>query len=156
MKLLLSVVFTLFVSSAVGEVIKHSVCSDEENQCTIHAVRVNPCPQAADNNANPCHIKRGRSASIDFDYTAGFDATNGKGEVFWMSAEGDLPFLGMDSNACSFTQCPIKKDERKTYSQTFETKRKYPARIFDIKWKLSNADNPQEFCCFVMKIKLTK
>lgn len=47
-----------------------------------------------------------------------------------MSPEGDMPFIGMDTNACNFTQCPINKDERKNYSQKFETMRKYPAVNF--------------------------
>lgn len=64
--------------------------------------------------------------SIDLD----FNATTGKGEIFWMSPEGDLPFIGMDQTACSYTQCPITKDERKSYSQRFDTMRKYPAVSF--------------------------
>ncbi|XP_037024978.1 MD-2-related lipid-recognition protein-like [Bradysia coprophila] len=155
MKLILSIIFTIFVSSAVGEIIKHVECRDVVNKCQIHAVRINPCPQAADDIANPCHIKRGRSATVEFDYTADFDATNAKGEIFWVSPEGDLPFQGMDQNACNYTQCPINR-ERRTYTQRFDTMRKYPARIFDLRWKLSNADNADEFCCFNIKIKLTK
>lgn len=107
-----------------------------------------------------------------------FNATTGKGDIFWMSPEGDVPFVGMDQNACSYTQCPIKQGERRSYSHKFDTMRKYPAvnfiyysnekftevfyyvsilqRIFDLRWMLSNAENANEFCCFVIKIKLTK
>lgn len=36
--------------------------------CTIHEVRVDPCREAEER--KPCVLKRGRTASISFDYTA--------------------------------------------------------------------------------------
>lgn len=37
--------------------------------CTIHEVRVNPCREAEER--KPCTLKKGRNASISFDYTTG-------------------------------------------------------------------------------------
>lgn len=35
--------------------------------CKIHEVRVEPCPEAEED--KPCKVKRGKSATIEFDYT---------------------------------------------------------------------------------------
>lgn len=37
--------------------------------CKIHEVKINPCPEASNN--EPCRIKRGRTASMEFEFTPG-------------------------------------------------------------------------------------
>lgn len=96
----------------------------EETACTVHEVRITGCRQFAN---GVCKIKRGQSAEIAFDYTADFAAEAANGQVYWVSPERDLPFVGMETNACLHTACPLVSGARQTYTYTFETSRKYQA-----------------------------
>lgn len=87
-------------------------------------MRIDPCPEAASD--LPCKIKRGKSASIEFDYTADYNSTILTTAVFWASPDGDLPFVGMDKNACTYTQCPTNMNVKQTYRYTVPIHRKYP------------------------------
>lgn len=140
--------------------------------CAIHEVRIDPCPEASSD--LPCKVKRGKSATISFDYTPckcglnwncffflftlipiAFDSATAFGQVYWASPDGDIPFAGMNTNGCDHTSCPLNKDAKQTYVYTLETAKKFPVRVFDIKWKLSNPIT-QELCCFQTKIRLIK
>lgn len=44
------------------------ISAEDRVQCTIHEVRVDPCREAEER--KPCSLRRGRNASISFDYTA--------------------------------------------------------------------------------------
>jgi hypothetical protein len=39
---------------------------------------------------------------------------------------GDLPFVGMNSDACTFTTCPIQADSRQTYEYQLSISKKFP------------------------------
>lgn len=111
-------------------------------------MRIEPCAEAA--SKQPCKIKRGRTANISFDYTsgtnskqttnnliryyyklnyliAGFNSDNLVGQVYWVSGEGDLPFVGMNTAACQHTACPLEAPTRQTYTYNFQTAKKFPA-----------------------------
>lgn len=154
------VVALLLLGYVSGEVVRFQNCptSDDdpspEPNCTIHEVRISPCVEALEN--MPCKIKRGRSASIQFDFTPTVGSETLTGKVYWVNQMGDLPFVGMNSDACTFTTCPIQADGRQTYEYQLSISKKFPVRSYDIKWRLWNEDSDLLECCFMTKIKLTK
>ncbi|GFG31343.1 hypothetical protein Cfor_08430, partial [Coptotermes formosanus] len=43
------------------------------------------------------------------------DPENVTGKVYWVSQAGDFPFVGMNTDDCTFTTCPIRAGNRQTY-----------------------------------------
>ncbi|XP_011303913.1 MD-2-related lipid-recognition protein-like [Fopius arisanus] len=117
-----------FLTLTGAEVVLFQPCIYPENtqiNCTVHELRINPCPEAAEE--KPCRVKRGTNASIEFDYTTNFAADTLEGRAYWANQLIDLPFLGMSTNACASTPCPLKPDTKQTYKMTLEISEKYPA-----------------------------
>ncbi|XP_058836007.1 MD-2-related lipid-recognition protein-like [Topomyia yanbarensis] len=137
------------VAIARGEIVNFAKCN-ESVKCTIHEVRVNPCPEAAHN--KPCLLLKGTNATITYDYTPDFSAKKATAKAFWTQTAMDLPFAGMDSEGCKYTSCPIVEAQRQTYSYNLPIHKKYPSRAFDVKWELINED--QEMCCFIIQIAI--
>lgn len=104
-------------------VAQHQACP-EVSACTVHEVRVDGCRSVRN---GVCKVKRGTTPVISFDYTPEFAATSVHGQVYWISPEGDLPFVGMETAACQHTSCPLASGVRQTYAYNFETSRKYQA-----------------------------
>ncbi|XP_077290995.1 MD-2-related lipid-recognition protein-like [Arctopsyche grandis] len=144
--------FLILGTSVYGEVVQYESCSDEANSCTIHEVRISPCKEAQQNKA--CKIKKGKSAAVEIDFTPTFDAEKLTGTAFWTSKVADLPFVGMDTNACNYATCPIVKNQRTTYDFKLDISRKFPSSTYDVKWKLANDNHDQ--CCVILKIALVR
>jgi len=156
-----SLALGVLLLGAVGaEVVLFSSCpvsADEPapaSNCTINEVRISPCPEASD--SKPCAIKRGRTASIEFDFTTTVDVDSVTGKVYWVNQAGDFPFVGMNTNGCSFTTCPIVAGNRQSYVYQLSISKKFPVRSYDIKWRVWNEQADILECCFIAKIKLVK
>jgi Niemann-Pick C2 protein len=48
------------------------------------------------------------------------------GKVFWVIQAGDLPFVGMNTDGCSFTTCPIVAGTRQSYVYQLSISKKFP------------------------------
>ncbi|XP_025990495.1 MD-2-related lipid-recognition protein [Solenopsis invicta] len=147
-------VLILALSTVYAEVVHSTPCptdSEETEECTIHEVRVDPCREADER--KPCTLKRGHNASISFDYTPQFSGSLSS-RVYWASEIVDLPFLGMPLDACPSTVCPAAPGQRQSFITTIPMSKKFPARTYDLKWKLWNEQN--QMCCFMFPIKLVK
>ncbi|GAB1863959.1 Md-2-related lipid-recognition [Camponotus japonicus] len=145
----------LALSTLYAEVVHFTSCPYPENYtsvCTVHEVRVNPCREAEER--KPCTLKRGRNASISFDYTTQFGGDELKSRAYWASEIVDLPFLGMPIEACPCTTCPAIPNQKQTYTVVLPISKKFPARTYDLKWKLWNSQEQE--CCFMFQIKLMK
>lgn len=57
------------------------------------------------------------------DYTS----SSAHGQVYSITADGDLPFMGMNTEACQHTVCPINQSSRQTYTYTLNVAKKFPA-----------------------------
>uniref|UniRef100_A0A1L8DQG5 Putative niemann-pick type c2 n=1 Tax=Nyssomyia neivai TaxID=330878 RepID=A0A1L8DQG5_9DIPT len=146
-------VFSISLNLSAAELVRFQECEEKsELACQIHAVRINPCPESSSD--LPCKIKRGRSASIEFDYSTDFRATELDSRVYWNNEGVDLPLIGVDTNGCNIVSCPIEAHVNNTYTWTLNVSKKFPIRTFDIKMKVKNED--ENFCCFLTKIRLTK
>ncbi|XP_055706621.1 MD-2-related lipid-recognition protein-like [Phlebotomus papatasi] len=143
----------MVISLSASELVRFHECEEKSPQdCTIHAVRINPCPEAE--NDQPCKVKRGRSATIEFDYSTAFRATELDSRIYWSNEGVDLPLIGVDTNGCNIVSCPVEANVNNTYAWTLNVSKKFPIRTFDIKMKIKNEDD--NFCCFLTKIRLTK
>ncbi|CAD7088495.1 unnamed protein product [Hermetia illucens] len=139
--------------AVVSDVVQFSNCPNTVGSCKINEVRISPCPEAATGEA--CKFRRGRSAEIHFDFVPDFDSPTVEGRVFWAS-DIDLPLVGMETDACKFTSCPIVKGEKRSYDFTLPISRKFPSGAYDIKWRITGTNPEQQQCCFITKIKLTR
>ncbi|XP_076167612.1 MD-2-related lipid-recognition protein [Ptiloglossa arizonensis] len=151
----LVVFLVLALSMVYAEIIPHRPCPYPDQtplNCTIHEVNLDPCKEAAE--GKPCKIKKGITGNITFQYTPNFSADTLQGRVYWATQATDIPFLGMDSDACLSTPCPVLADQKSTYHAEIHILKKYPVRTFDLKWKIWN-EQEQE-CCFMFQIKITK
>ncbi|EFN80227.1 Epididymal secretory protein E1 [Harpegnathos saltator] len=150
--LVTAVFLSLVVYATHAEVVHWHSCPEPiSTNCVIHEVRVEPCAEALE--SKPCGLKRGRNASISFDYTADFSG-NVFSRAYWASELMDLPFLGMPLDACTSTVCPVQPGQRQTYSVVLPISKKFPTRKYDLKWKLWNEQ--ENSCCFMLAIKLLK
>lgn len=48
------------------------------------------------------------------------------GKVYWVSQAGDFPFVGMNTDGCSFTTCPIVAGNRQSYVYQLNISKKFP------------------------------
>lgn len=100
-------------------------CPDTVTSCEVQEVRLSPCPEAAA--GKRCKVKRGNNVNISFDFKPNFDAVdNLENDVYWASPEGDLPWQGLERNACSHVSCPIKKNELNSFSYDVKTDKYAP------------------------------
>ncbi|KAK0180283.1 hypothetical protein PV327_005943 [Microctonus hyperodae] len=141
-----------FVNS---EIVNFEECTYPEGtplNCTIHEVRVNPCKEAAE--SKPCRLKQPSKANISFDYTADFQGDTLETTAYWTSKVIDLPLLGMDTNACATTTCPVQPGQKQTYHIELPISKTFPSKTYKVKWRLWNAQEQE--CCFIFQLKLHK
>ncbi|CAH1390429.1 unnamed protein product [Nezara viridula] len=122
--------------------------------CTVSDVKIEPCPEAAKN--EPCKIKRGEYASIAFKYKIEYEPVEPlKTRAYWATVLADLPFVGMDTDLCKHTECPVVKNVDKQFNYTLDISKSFPAQKFDVKWKIwEEKAGPEKECCFMFKMKL--
>ncbi|XP_055849466.1 MD-2-related lipid-recognition protein-like [Episyrphus balteatus] len=152
MLLIRSLVLLIAVGLALGEVVNFKQCRDYTGNCVVHEVRIDPCPQAAENKA--CRIKRRKPASISFDFTPGFDSENATSSVFWARETEDLELEDMDHNSCNYSTCPYKSDQKNTLSFELPIRSKFPLNDYEIKWRLKGGAGDE--CCFTTSIKIVR
>ncbi|KAK6645342.1 hypothetical protein RUM43_001618 [Polyplax serrata] len=125
-KLLLKIVLlaSLTIACSQAEEVKFGPCTNHVNMnCKVDAVRVTPCAEAEEN--KPCVIKRGKTATIEFDYEPSGNYSDLETRAYWASVTGDLPFIGMDTNGCAHTVCPTTPP-KETFSYNLSLSKKLP------------------------------
>ncbi|XP_031836056.1 MD-2-related lipid-recognition protein [Nomia melanderi] len=141
---------------AFAEVVPIRECpypdSNVISNCTVHEVHIEPCREAVER--KPCKLRRGVSANMTIHYTPNFSAEEMDARVFWASELTDIPFLGMDPNACLSTTCPVEAGRRSVFHMEIPILKKYPVRMFDLKWRVRTEQGDE--CCFMYQIKITK
>ncbi|GLV35790.1 Niemann-Pick type C-2g [Carabus blaptoides fortunei] len=133
-RILVYLLVTSFFVYSLCEVVKFSDCTDNDPKgvCTVHQLRINPCKEAASNKA--CKLKKGTTSTLQMDFTTLVPIDTMKGLPYWASVT-DLPFVGMDSDACKFTACPIGQNVNQTYDFQLTIAKSLPRGTFDVKWK---------------------
>uniref|UniRef100_A0A1B0BF04 MD-2-related lipid-recognition domain-containing protein n=1 Tax=Glossina palpalis gambiensis TaxID=67801 RepID=A0A1B0BF04_9MUSC len=146
-----SIILMALIAVALGEVIDFKTC--DTNDCDIHEVRVEPCPQAESHAA--CNIRRRKPANMSFDFTPHFDADTLEASLNWVkSNDQELPLISMEKDACKYTKCPVKNGEKQTYQVDIPIESKFPLNYYTIKWNFQTPNGKQ--CCFTHDIKLVR
>ncbi|XP_067627041.1 MD-2-related lipid-recognition protein-like [Eurosta solidaginis] len=136
----------------LAEVVDFKSCG-EADVCTIHEVRINPCPEAVEHLA--CNIHRRRPATMSFDFTPHFGAETLEAGLYWAKSPTlNLPLITMDTKACKFTPCPTVADQRQTYTIDVPIESKFPINAYTIKWTLKSPAG--KLCCFTTEIKVVR
>ncbi|XP_075233709.1 MD-2-related lipid-recognition protein-like [Lycorma delicatula] len=152
---ILTIIFITIPSNS--EVLPHEPCRQKDEKytlaCTVHEVRVSPCPEVSSN--KPCKLTYGKNGSISFDYSADFDAEKANSRAYWDKGVIDLPFQGMNKDACQFTQCPIKAGVKSSYTYGLPITNEYPAGDYLVKWRIWNKEINKQ-CCFKIRIIISQ
>lgn len=147
----------IFVSALLIGVYSESVtyksCREPARNCVVSAVSIDPCPESA--TKSPCKLKRGKTTHLTVDFTPDFDTEKLEGRWYWENGGTDLPLMGIETNGCTYTTCPLKKGEKHQYNFDLDINRRWPTQTFDIKLKITG-DTPDKECCFVTAIKITR
>ncbi|XP_030370664.1 MD-2-related lipid-recognition protein-like [Scaptodrosophila lebanonensis] len=150
----LSLLLLLLIAVSSGEVVNFSNCDDSVDSCTVDQVRVDPCPQAANNAA--CHIKRRKNSIMSFDFTPKFDADKLDATLVWVKSETEhLPLVTLERDACKATPCPVKSGVQQTYTLQVPIEPKFPTSAYTIRWALKDAVSGKR-CCFNIDIKVVR
>ncbi|VVC29202.1 Immunoglobulin E-set,MD-2-related lipid-recognition domain [Cinara cedri] len=123
--------------------------------CEVFDVFVNPCPEALD--SKPCELPQGTNASIEFKYIPKWGSSQPVTRLYAETLVMDLPFLGMDTNACLYTECPMVAQATQIYNYNLYISESYPKGGYTVKVKMwngeSNAKSSDE-CCFKIDIAI--
>lgn len=92
--------------------------------------------------------------SITYDIKPEFQVDTLFSQAYWAKGSMDLPLLGMETDGCKSTNCPIAPGTTQSYQWDLDVDKKFPTRPFTVKMKMEN--QKQDFCCFLFNIKLVK
>ncbi|XP_059481101.1 MD-2-related lipid-recognition protein-like [Neocloeon triangulifer] len=140
-----------FTTLIVAERVSFEPCSGGMKNCEVNWVEIDPCAEAA--TGNPCRTKKGKVSSIKFNYATSVPKDKMEVRVFWASATGDLPFAGLDPDACSVTQCPVEADHPQNLTYSLTIPKMTSSRVYNVKWDLHDDDKEVQ-CCFLTKIRI--
>ncbi|KAF4519736.1 hypothetical protein B566_EDAN014249 [Ephemera danica] len=142
--------FTLvlaFLAAASAELVQFQPCDDPDGsvQCDVQNVNINPCAEAE--SGEPCRIRKGNSAAITFDFTPSVSATELESKAYWVGSMGSLPWIGMETNACLFTTCPVTAGQVSHYNYTLKVSKKY-TRVQDPMATLGRRRDDEMLFCY--------
>ncbi|XP_025203154.1 MD-2-related lipid-recognition protein-like [Melanaphis sacchari] len=154
----------IFVFTLVGLMLIASAANAEEihnfrmcrkTRCEVYSVYIDPCPEALDN--QPCEIPQGINASIIFKYRPKFGSMTPQTRLYAETLLMDLPFMDMDTNACLYTECPIRMNAEQDWKYNLFISPDYPKNSYTVKLKFwdngPKADKHDE-CCFKFNMKI--
>ncbi|XP_017079564.2 MD-2-related lipid-recognition protein [Drosophila eugracilis] len=152
--LLPTIAFVLGLAPISGEIVNFQTCEDSVDTCSIHQVRVTPCPEALNNAA--CRIRRRHRFTMSFDFTPNFDADSLDASLGWAKSETvELPLLSMDREACKYTTCPVRSGVTQTYTNNMLADARFPLSPYTIRWALKDPVTGKR-CCFTHDIKVVR
>ncbi|KAL4708212.1 hypothetical protein ACJJTC_016871 [Scirpophaga incertulas] len=137
---------------ASAEVTTIRSCPDVSPEiCTIRELRIAPCPR------HPCPLKKGRNATLDFDFTPNFAASKLQTAVYWADDPQQTPFgtVGI-ADACPHITCPTVAGTPNIFTYTLYIGKKLPNGKYWFRWKVWNEDNPAEVCCLETRVELRR
>nr|AQS22680.1 MD-2-related lipid-recognition protein-like protein [Pseudodiaptomus poplesia] len=107
----------------------------------------------------PCTVVRGQTVYLDLKWTAG-GFTNITQDVVWQSGFLDLPWAGMETDICKYTNngsaCSQPGIQGETNHLMFPIyiSEYYPAGKYNLKWKIMEHPSLAELTCFLFTIKI--
>lgn len=105
-----------------------------------------------------CTLRRGTNARIDMTFTPGEDVSKIEAAAFGLLFDNRLraPYVIPSPDGCkdSNLQCPIKKDEEVTYSQSFAVLPFYPTWKLTVNWLLKNPSTGHLLVCANIPVEI--
>ncbi|KAK3792340.1 hypothetical protein RRG08_046649 [Elysia crispata] len=136
-------VFCLIAATAVAKKIPIKDCGSKK--ATIDSIDISPCTSI------PCPFKKGTSVNVTIDFMSKTTFDSAKSSVHGIIAGIPVPFPMKDSNACHFMECPVKKGEKRSYTNSVEVLKVYPEITVLVKWEIvSDGD----VICFTVPVKI--
>ncbi|GBP33937.1 MD-2-related lipid-recognition protein [Eumeta japonica] len=111
------------IALVASELVNFSGCPGVSDECTVTNVWIDPCRE----NPNPCRLKKGRDASIVFDFVPKFTAQRLKTEAYWANGAMEPKFTDLDPDGCKCTACPTRPDAGATFNYTLHIGKKLPS-----------------------------
>ncbi|CAH0677274.1 unnamed protein product [Chilo suppressalis] len=145
-------VFLTLLAVAAAEVAVFRRCDKvSQDPCTITELRITPCRKS------PCVLKKGRNASLEFDFTPNFATSKLKTAVYWADDPTEAPFATVGiADGCQHATCPTVVGTQNTLTYSLYVGKKLPNGKFWFRWKLWNDENPEQLCCFETNVELKK
>ncbi|CAK1582476.1 unnamed protein product [Parnassius mnemosyne] len=137
----------------LGEVAVFKKCEPAADDiCTISEVRITPCKSD-----KVCKLKKGELHSISFDFVPNFTTQKLKTGVFWANGAVDVPFAELqEADGCQYTTCPTEAGKSQQLNYSLRIGKKLPSGKFQLKWKVWNEENSDQYCCFLSNIRIMK
>ncbi|XP_063625072.1 MD-2-related lipid-recognition protein-like [Cydia splendana] len=143
-------VFVCVIAGNLANPASQLPCLGEVTQCEVSNVQITPCTKQ-----ERCLFKIGKNASISFDFTPAFDATELETEVSTLVSGVKQNFPGLDRDGCKSTACPVSAGKKQNFSHNLQLRRAEVAKgSYDIKWELWNKAQREQMCCFITRIRL--
>ncbi|CAG9788424.1 unnamed protein product [Diatraea saccharalis] len=145
-------VFLTIIAITIAEVTVFRRCEKEsQDSCTVTELRITPCGKS------PCPLKKGRNASLSFDFTPNFATSKLNTAVYWADDASETPFntVGI-ADGCLYATCPVVAGTPNTLSYSLYIGKKLPNGKYWFRWKLWNVDDPNQLCCFETHVQLKK
>ncbi|XP_054712583.1 NPC intracellular cholesterol transporter 2 homolog a-like [Uloborus diversus] len=145
-RMLLCIAFSLLV--AVGNCSPFNDCGSKTGTPT--SVKVTDCPDDADE----CVLKRGTTAGIEVDFTAGAATKTLKTSVHGIIANVPMPFPLPEPDACKTgVTCPVTKGSTYIYKNNLAIRQIYPALEVTVRWELKD-DSGADMVCVEIPCRL--
>ncbi|CAI6373276.1 unnamed protein product [Macrosiphum euphorbiae] len=143
----------LAASTAVNaeRVYSYRMCPNTD--CEVYDMFIDPCPEAQYNRA--CAWPENSNTSVAFIYKPEFGAHFPRTQLYAETFLTDFPFLGINTNACLYTSCPVVKDTQQYWLfDLFVPPKKYVKTHYTIKFMLWDIFNNHQQCCFTFDVKI--
>lgn len=155
-----AVVALALVNLVSAEIIENVPCTGTRESnlvSTVHEISVSPCEDASGLVSSPCRLQRGANSTaiITVKFTPQLKHRRMKATLAWRNGRIDLPFRGMQSNACRSLaegKCPTTPNQQITWSAAVPLKSSFPASNYPL--KLSIMDGSKYIVCNMFSIKL--
>jgi len=143
-----------------AEIIENVPCTGrrESNiQSTVHEISVTPCESANGLSSSPCRLTRGTNSTaiLTVKFTPQLKHKRMKATLAWRNGNIDLPFRGMQSNACRSLaegRCPTTPGQQMTWTALVPLSSSFPANNYPLKLKIM--DGSKFVVCNHFSIKL--
>ncbi|KAL0879087.1 hypothetical protein ABMA27_004047 [Loxostege sticticalis] len=144
-----AVILAVLAVAAAEVAVIHKCEKVSQDACTINELRINPCSKS------PCLLRKGRNASMEFDYTPNFSTDKLTTAVYWADDPSEAPFSTVGViDACPHTTCPVVAGTQNTLTYGLYIGKKLPKGKFMFRWKLWNTDDSSQVCCFETQVEL--
>ncbi|KAK8390380.1 hypothetical protein O3P69_010218 [Scylla paramamosain] len=97
----------------------------------------------------PCQLKRGEVVDVNFKFTSSKDSTGLEIEALANIGGIEFPWVGIDTNGCHYTSCPISAGSHVDWTLPVEILNEYPAISVVVTFKLVDDSGSSQACALL-------